>query len=186
MSGIRSREALYVCDASQTIVDWNDGARELTGIEAVDAVGEKCWRVIRGRGEGGEAVCHPACSPGRLAKRRWPAGCGHLLVATAHGRRALHISTILVESDGGLLVLHPMHNGVEVAEPETPPAPPLTARQRQVLEMLASGLRARAIAEELHLSEATVRNHIRAVRRELGTHSQLEAVAEGRRLGLVA
>jgi DNA-binding CsgD family transcriptional regulator len=31
----------------------------------------------------------------------------------------------------------------------------------------------------------TVRNHIRAILRELGCHSQLGAVAEARRLGLV-
>ena len=88
---------------------------------------------------------------------------------------------------GGVRVLHPMHNGVEVEEQRAHcDPPPLTPRQLEVLEMLAHGLRARTIARELHLAEATVRNHIRAIRRELGTHSQLEAVAAARRSGLVA
>lgn len=65
------------------------------------------------------------------------------------------------------------------------PAPSLTRRQRLVLSMLAEGKQARRIAAELQLSEMTIRNHIRAVLRELGCNSQLGAVAEARRLGLV-
>lgn len=184
---VKAPDALYVCDESMTIVDWNAAAEELTGIPAAEAVGQKCWRVLRGRSEGGEIVCHPGCSTGRLARTSHPTRCGCLLVATPSGRKPLHISTILVSEDDGLKVLHPMHNGVEIDEPcPAAWAPTLTPRQLEVLEMLAHGLRARAIAQELHLSEATVRNHIRALRRELGTHSQLEAVAAARRAGLVS
>lgn len=186
MSAVSSHDALYVCDESMTIVDWNAGAETLTGVPAAEAVGEKCWRVIRGRSESGGIVCHAGCSVARHVRRRWPAGCGTLLVSTARGRRPLHISTIIVADGDDALVLHPMHNGEEIAEPEPPALSPLTARQSEVLRMLAEGKRARAIAAELHLAETTVRNHIRAIRRELGTHSQLEAVAKARRLGLVA
>lgn len=184
---IHAHDALYVCDESMNIVEWNAAAEELTGIPAAEALGQKCWRVLRGRSEKGEIVCHPGCSTARLARTSHPAGCGCLLVATGAGRKPLHISTIVVRDDGGLRVLHPMHNGIEIEEPAAQcDPPPLTPRQLEVLEMLAHGLRARAIAGELHLAEATVRNHIRAIRRELGTHSQLEAVAAARRSGLVA
>ena len=61
----------------------------------------------------------------------------------------------------------------------------LTARELEVLGLLARGLRAGAIAAALGLSIATVRNHIRAILRKLGCHSQLEAVAEARRRGIV-
>jgi DNA-binding NarL/FixJ family response regulator len=62
---------------------------------------------------------------------------------------------------------------------------PLSARQMEVLELLAEGVPARQIAVELGLAEATVRNHIRAVLRKLGCHSQLEAVAVAYRLDLL-
>jgi DNA-binding CsgD family transcriptional regulator len=184
---VRSHDALYVCDDSMTVVEWNDAAAALTGIPTAEAVGQKCWRVLRGRSEAGEIVCHPGCSTGRHARSAQPTGCGCLLVATPAGRKPLHISTIIVRDAGRLRVIHPMHNGVEI-EDCLPVAeqPPLTPRQREVLEMLAHGMRARAIAAELQLAEATVRNHIRAIRRELGTHSQLEAVAAARRAGLLA
>jgi len=57
----------------------------------------------------------------------------------------------------------------------------LTRREREVLELLADGHRAHTIAAELELSVLTVRNHIQAVLRKLGCHSQLEAAALARR-----
>ena len=168
-----------------TIVEWNDAAEALTGVAAEAAVGEKCWRVIRGVDERGETICHPGCSSARLGRRGWPAACGDLLVPAAGGRKLLHISTVLVETGGDRYAVHPLHNGVELTPPPPPVPSPLTARQEQVLALLAEGLRPRAIADELGLSEATVRNHVRAIRRELGCSSQLEAVAKARRLGLV-
>jgi PAS domain S-box-containing protein len=74
---------------------------------------------------------------------------------------------------------------VEV-EREHPPHPHLTPRQAEVLRLLEHGRSTEQIAEELHLSIETVRNHIRAVLRALGAHSRLEAVALARREHLVA
>lgn len=53
----------------------------------------------------------------------------------------------------------------------------LTAREREVVGMLAQGQRNEAIASELCISVATVRTHISNVLVKLGVHSQLEAVA---------
>ena len=61
----------------------------------------------------------------------------------------------------------------------------LTARQLEVLELLGRGKPAKVIAGLLAISETTVRNHIRMILLELGCHSQLEAVAEARRRGLL-
>jgi DNA-binding CsgD family transcriptional regulator len=64
-------------------------------------------------------------------------------------------------------------------------APVLTARQLEVLALLAEGHTSETIAAQLVISVATVRNHVTAILRELGAHSRLEAVAEARRLLLV-
>ena len=53
----------------------------------------------------------------------------------------------------------------------------LTPRERQVLDLLRRGVRVRAIAGRLGLSESTVRSQVRAVLRKLGVRSQLAAVA---------
>lgn len=56
----------------------------------------------------------------------------------------------------------------------------LSPRQREILGLLAEGVRAKGIAVRLGLSEATVRNHIGALLRRLDCHSQLQAVARAR------
>jgi PAS domain S-box-containing protein len=71
------------------------------------------------------------------------------------------------------------------------PAPPmahpsLTPRQTEILVQLQRGRSTRQIAEELHLSPETVRNHVRHVLKALGVHSRLEAVAVARREHLIA
>ena len=62
----------------------------------------------------------------------------------------------------------------------TAPPPQLTPRQVEVLRLLEQGRSTKQIAAELHLSNDTVRNHIRALLRALGVHSRLEAVAAAR------
>jgi DNA-binding NarL/FixJ family response regulator len=64
-----------------------------------------------------------------------------------------------------------------VEEPHEHPDLKLTPRQAQVLELLERGRSTTQIAEDLHLSVETVRNHIRRVLRATGAHSRLEAVA---------
>jgi DNA-binding CsgD family transcriptional regulator/GAF domain-containing protein len=63
--------------------------------------------------------------------------------------------------------------------------PGLTPRQREVLQLLDSGMRAHQIKAELNLSEPTVRTHIRAILRAFGACSQLEALHKARTLGLI-
>ena len=61
----------------------------------------------------------------------------------------------------------------------------LSPRQRQVLSLIAEGVRVREIALRLELSETTVRNHVQGLLQRLGCHSQLEAVARARQWRLL-
>lgn len=62
---------------------------------------------------------------------------------------------------------------------------PLTARELEVLRLLAAGSSTAAAAGELGISPATLRAHVQAILRKLQAHSRLEAVAEAARLGLI-
>ncbi len=74
-------------------------------------------------------------------------------------------------------------------ESTTPPVPErvcaLTAREQQILQLLAEGLAATAISGRLYISLATVRNHTQHILAKLGLHSKLEAVAYAYRRGLI-
>jgi DNA-binding NarL/FixJ family response regulator len=62
---------------------------------------------------------------------------------------------------------------------------PLTARELEVLRLLASGASSGSASQALGISTATLRAHVQNLLRKLGAHSRLEAVAEAARLGLV-
>lgn len=62
----------------------------------------------------------------------------------------------------------------------------LTAREQEVLFLLADGLSNADIAGRLTISVHTVRNHVASLSAKLGAHSKLEALAVAVRRGLVA
>jgi DNA-binding NarL/FixJ family response regulator len=62
----------------------------------------------------------------------------------------------------------------------------LTPREREILQLLATGLRNDAIAARLHVSVRTVETHVQNALVKLGVHSKLEAVCLAAQLGVVS
>jgi DNA-binding NarL/FixJ family response regulator len=52
----------------------------------------------------------------------------------------------------------------------------LTARQQQLIALLARGFTNKEIAETMHLSEFTVKNHVHRIMRRLNAQSRYAAV----------
>jgi NarL family two-component system response regulator YdfI len=115
------------------------------------------------------------------------------------GIRALLPSTItseqlvaaLVAASAGLIVMHPAEVAGVFREAETTSRPiaelaePLTPRENEVFQMLASGLANKEIAGRLSISEHTVKFHVASILGKLGAGSRTEAVSIGIRRGLV-
>ena len=104
-------------------------------------------------------------------------------------------SVVLVDANGDRVAVEvssvPLRHGEHVVgvfgqvsdvleEPQPHPDLHLTPRQAEVLRLLERGLSTAEIAEELHLSRETVRNHVRHLLHAVGAHSRLEAVALAR------
>jgi DNA-binding NarL/FixJ family response regulator len=62
---------------------------------------------------------------------------------------------------------------------------PLTAREREVLQLMAQGMANKSIARELAISEHTVKFHVNAILSKFGAQSRTEAVVIASRAGLV-
>jgi two-component system response regulator DesR len=95
------------------------------------------------------------------------------------------IGTIIRDLADGQIYLSPqayqaLAEATRAAEMEQP----LSEREVEVLRLAKRGLRNPQIAQALHLSPGTVRNHLSAVYRKLGVHSRHEAlqVADERHL----
>lgn len=86
-----------------------------------------------------------------------------------------------------LLVIDPVF-----AESLTTPSPEpllpvtdLTPRELEVLQLLAEGLANKTIAQQLHISDHTVKFHVNSIMTKLGAQSRTEAVVRATRLGLI-
>lgn len=109
------------------------------------------------------------------------AGCS-AFVAKSQGVTAL-VAAIRAASSGA--VLFPKALMQDVSGSGRDASQELTGREREVLALLAEGQNVAAIASALYLSASTVRNHIREILRKLGVSSQLAAVVEATRQGII-
>lgn len=64
--------------------------------------------------------------------------------------------------------------------------PSLTTRELQVLQLMATSATNKTIAEQLHVSEETVRSHVKNILRKLNRSNRTQAVFEGVRLNLIS
>jgi two-component system nitrate/nitrite response regulator NarL len=94
----------------------------------------------------------------------------------------------------GLTVIDPaliVASGVHIQSraqpvPVVTPGEALTAREREVLELVAAGLPNKAIARELGISEHTAKFHVGSLLAKLGAGSRTEAVTLATRRGILS
>ena len=67
-------------------------------------------------------------------------------------------------------------NNLSKQAPQKVMVPKLTDRELQVLKLVAQGMSNREVADELFISENTVKNHVRNILEKLHLHSRMEAV----------
>lgn len=70
------------------------------------------------------------------------------------------------------------------ASPRTDAGPPLTRRERQILDFLLKGSSNKEIARALDLEEVTVKMHVRGVFRKLNARNRTQAAMRAVELGL--
>ncbi|MCX6023430.1 MAG: response regulator transcription factor [Chloroflexi bacterium] len=136
----------------------------------------------------------PASDDDRLSELLGDAAWGYLPRQASGDEIAAAVRAVAA----GLLVIHPAVAGRLLGAP-TPPTtivpPPaqdghpadnaISAREREVLQLIAEGLPNKLIAARLHLSEHTVKFHVQAILNKLGAAGRAEAVRIGARRGLV-
>ncbi len=119
-----------------------------------------------------------------LAARQFP--CFALLPRTSDAESIIAAVDALL---AGLLALAPdFARLLAVRVPSEPvDAPnPLTARESEVLGLLAAGMTNRAIAQQLGITPHTVKYHVNAIMSKLDAQSRTEAVVRATQRGLIA
>lgn len=187
-------EPAYAVDREGTIVSWNSAAEREFGFPEHQALGQPCWKLLRGEDLFGNRYCCEHCPHREMASLGQPIKPSRIRFRTATGQhREFLLSTLVFSSRPGHELL--IHLCRSQSEPDSRAQPVrstaagngdvLTAREQQVLACLARGLSTRQVAGHLRISVATVRNHVEHILTKLDAHSRLEAVATARRWGLL-
>ena len=202
----RTGDAVYVVGPDYTIVHWDQNMESLSGVLSEEALGKPCFETVMGESEGGQPFCAHGCSVMHLAQEGRPVSSYEMKIRTRSGRRRwVNASNLTIKTEEGPYLVHLLrdsqgtHDTLEMAHgliqlsskgeapaPRRRDVPSLTPRQLEVLKLLSEGKSAREIGSELYLSKATVRNHIRALFQALGAHSQLDALAKAREMGILS
>src|SRR6185312_3423445 len=122
-------------------------------------------------------------SPDILARAAGSGLCGFL---PKDGSLSTLLQTIR-HATSGSMVVYPaiLSQNRRPQAAKTPGAPVLTARERQVLALMAAGYDVRTNSRTLGISQHTCRGYVKSILAKLGAHSQLEAVATAQRLELL-
>jgi PAS domain S-box-containing protein len=173
----RVRVPAYVIDRHGIIRYLNPAARKLVG----DVRGRQMTSVLapEERRRGREIFTRNLMGPPRGSDNR------AVFLAADGERITMEVSGVPLEGGGHVIGVFGQVKEVEENPPPPPPHPSLTPRQTEVLRLLEQGHSTDQIAQELHLSIETVRNHIRGILRALGVHSRLEAVTLAHRVHLI-
>jgi DNA-binding CsgD family transcriptional regulator len=205
-----SPDPVFVTDRHNRIVFWNRSAERILGYEFAEVVGKPCAARLEGCDAFGNRYCSESCPVTGMAARGESVNQFGLRLKGKGGDVVTVDVTILnlgSRTPGDFFLAHILRTGrialPSLQDPElpAPPASPfvsvrespdvrarrLSAREVEVLGMLAAGRSTPEIAVALHISNLTARNHIQNILHKLEVHSKSEAVAFAfqKRLNLV-
>jgi PAS domain S-box-containing protein len=189
----RAADGAFVIGPDGRIVLWNRAAERMLGYAAREVIGRPCCDLFVGYDDHGNRLCYRGCHVSTLVKMGDPVQSFDMKTRSKSGRPIwINVSTLVVPGGGagGPLTVHLFRDTTATKElltlvhdhlsaPAAPSTPngALTRREIEILDLVATGVRTRVIAERLHVSPATVRNHVQNILGKLGAHSRLEAVA---------
>lgn len=206
-------DAAFVVDASGRISAWNLAAEALFGLSSEEVTDRPCHEILQGIQESGP-FCSQHCSIHQALETNRPVANFDLQLQTKRGREWCNLTIEMVTApessercavhlvrrldihklieELGRVVIASQTTGESEAAAKlissslaTAPNVELTAREKEILQMLAQGKGTRVIADQLYISPVTVNNHVQHIMDKLDSHSRLEVVVRAREAGII-
>jgi len=203
----------FAVDSEGFISAWNAGAEKLFGRAAIEAVGQRCGLILKGTDECG-SFCSDNCTVRQAVENRHPLGNFDLQIETTSGRQWSNVSVLIADDHNStrpqaIYIIRPIdlrkrleilvrdfvvsstsvspENVVAMITSTRAPAKDaeLSARELEVLRLLARGESSKSIGQQLHISRTTVNNHVQHLLRKLSAHNRLEAIRRAEHAGLI-
>ena len=205
-----SPDPVFITDRLNHVVAWNHRAEALLGYTAEEAEGASCSTLLGGCDGWGNRYCSESCPLVAMAGRGEVVR--HFdLKFTAKDRSTVLAEVVILQLSAPpphhfylMHILKPSDRTPPVpaatgGEAATPPRPAmqsarespdararrLSQREVEILGLIAAGRTTPEIADFLHISALTVRNHTQKILDKLEVHSKAEAVAFAFQKGIV-
>jgi len=194
----RAGDGAFAMGPDGRVAVWNRAAERILGWSAKEVLGRACCEVFDGGDGHGNSLCYQGCDVMGHVKLGEPVEHFEMKTRTKAGRPVwLDISILEAPATNGdrPMAIHLFRDVtaarklLELVQERSVPATSsngdgsgngasgLTRREIEILRLMAAGANTKVLAERLHVSPATVRNHVQNILGKLGAHSRLEAVA---------
>ena len=193
-------DPIFVIDDRSRIVFWNRMMRQILGFSHDEMAGRSC-AVLGGDDSFGNRYCADPCPVQQFARRGDSIRQFRLQFRTKEGHVVPLDVTVVrftLRASRRTLLAHIVRTSPDlpaaVSEPPQPVATRehtdarirrLTAREIEILGLLAAGRPTREIAAHLGIAALTTRNHLQHIFAKIEVHSQREAVAFAYKMNLV-
>jgi PAS domain S-box-containing protein len=190
----RAADGAFAIGPAGRVVLWNRAAERILGWSAREVLGRPCCEVLVGSDVNGNRLCYQGCHVMSLVEQGEAVQHFEMQTRAKTGKSVwLDISILEAPAaDGGRSMIVHLFRDVTatkalldlvgkrvgpLATSNGDEASLLTKRELEILQLMASGANTKVLAERLHVSRATIRNHAQNIFAKLGVHSRLEAVA---------
>jgi len=190
----RASDGAFAIGPDGRVAVWNRAAERILGWSPKEVLGRPCCEVLAGGDGRGNSLCYNGCDV--LGQVRLGEPVEHFeMKSRTKGGRAIWLDVSILEApatnSNRPVAVHLFRDItatkklLEIVQERMLPAAPsngngasgLTKREIEVLRLMAAGANTKVLAERLHVSPATVRNHAQNIFAKLDVHSRLEAVA---------
>jgi PAS domain S-box-containing protein len=184
-------EGAFIVDAERRILLWNRAAEHMLGYPAREAIGRTCSDLLVGHQGDHDAdrLCCRAphvmdvhhfdvCTRTRSGSTIWVTVSALRVPVGEIGEMTIHLLRDVTATRKLLALFRERLATITRPRPAAPNGNgALTRREVEILRLISTGLNTKKTALKLHVSPATVRNHVQNILGKLSAHSRLEAVA---------
>jgi len=196
-------DAVFGIDENRDVRFWNKACEDLLGFSSQQAIGQPCAELLCGEDLLGNKMCGIKCPIAQSSDIQTPNDDFDLVLKPEESKPVMvnigsyYVSQSEQKNSQDVQVFHSMRpvnchqliqrlaNDSCTVEQDNKKIHKLSKREYEVLRLLAKGIISKNIANQLDISPATVRNHVKSIYAKIEVHNRAEAISYAMRHGII-